>query len=256
MSFDIIFYIISIFLIFLLITTTYINNIYTKPIFIILFIFVFICSFKTIQDLYKNKDVMSIHKRNFDTYFKIVPEIYATVYLAFFSGWGLLLFTVLLFIGIILYSLKKINNDLIFISSYGLGITFISILAKSENIIPLFALFGIPILLVILALLLFIIIVFQYPNSKNKELMNFISMNKERIDKIKLLLSLTITFIVIGLVSPVSILNNTNITDGIDRKISDNIVTTFLIVSYVLSFILIEDSYKLFKIHLMNKKND
>lgn len=256
MKFDIIFYFISYIQLFIIFLSTNINPVYTKPMYITIFIILSICCFKILNDLYVNKESLNIQNRNIDTYFKIVPEIYSTIYLAFFSGWGLIFFTVLLIVSSILYSLKKISSKLMYISSYGIGITLISILAKSENNIALYLLFGIPIILFLVSIIFFVLIVIGYPISENKKLLDFIENNKEKINRFKLLLCLTANFILIGLLSPLLLLNNAVTSNDNNKKISDNMVTTFLIVSYVLSFMLIEESYSIYKIYSINKKNN
>jgi uncharacterized membrane protein YqjE len=87
-------------------------------------------------------------------------------------------------------------------------------------------------------------------------LLEFIENNKEKINRFKLLLCLTANFILIGLLSPLFLLNNAVNSNDNNKKISDNMVTTFLIVIYVLAFILIEESYSIYKIYSNNKKNN
>ena len=84
MKFDIIFYFISYIQLFIIFLSTNINPVYTKPMYITIFIILSICCFKILNDLYVNKESLNIQNRNIDTYFKIVPEIYSTIYLAFF----------------------------------------------------------------------------------------------------------------------------------------------------------------------------
>ena len=226
-------------------------------VFILLFLLTAMSGYKLILDLYEYRNILNID------FSKIFGENTNFITSLFLNPLTLLVLIVMLFVFVVLYLYSKVKINAIFINILLIAAyVLFSMPSKKagEGYFQLYTLFSLPVLTTLLSLIMIIVTIFTLSSESPTGKLNLSSKYRGILNRYKgMLLSVVLTIISTFILLTRTKRTKTDDLNGSTVKESstfNTISAASLFVSYILSYVALNDSYDLYKLIRFNMKTN